>query len=126
MPLRPRSQLETVIALTETLFARRTEPDEAEVFHQSIVGESFYQATIAECQEEEPVALLAEPDNPHDANAVKVCRATGETIGHMARDSRIHRVFVEGKFLARIAKVTGGYGRKRYRGIVLKVMERGA
>jgi hypothetical protein len=60
----------------------------------SVVGESFRnsdgksrQAEIKWCRVGEPVELVREPDNPHDANCVKVVSARGVQIGNIGRDN---------------------------------------
>jgi len=62
-------------------------------FFAHVAGESFRnddgsdrQAIIQRCQVGEPLTLEHEPDNPHDINAVRVLRRTGEQIGYLERD----------------------------------------
>lgn len=40
---------------------------------------------IANCEPFERLALVPEPENPYDVNAIKICRATGEQLGHVPR-----------------------------------------
>lgn len=61
-------------------------------FHTKVTGVTFdnvdgtpRQSIIAKCVVGERVQLLREPDNPHDCQAVKVCRESGEQIGYLAR-----------------------------------------
>jgi hypothetical protein len=62
-------------------------------FFANIVGESFRnedgsdrQAIIPRCRVGELLTLEHEPDNPHDINAIRVLRQTGEQIGYLERD----------------------------------------
>lgn len=64
--------------------------------HMSVVGESFYQdalrALAARCtsgtdgQPSFEAVLVAEPDNPYDANAIAVHGPTGK-VGHLSRET---------------------------------------
>ncbi len=62
-------------------------------FFAHVAGESFRnadgserQTIIARCRLGEPLVLEHEPDNPHDINAIKVLRRTGEQIGYLTRE----------------------------------------
>jgi hypothetical protein len=62
-------------------------------FFAHVAGESFRnadgserQAIIARCRVGEPLVLEHEPDNPHDINAIRVLRTTGEQIGYLTRE----------------------------------------
>jgi HIRAN domain len=46
---------------------------------------SSRQTIIATCRIGERVELIREPDIPYDGNAIKVCRANGEQLGHLKR-----------------------------------------
>lgn len=59
-------------------------------FHTKVRGVTFTnvdgtprQTIIAKCVVGERLLLVREPDNPHDNQAVKVCRETGELIGYL-------------------------------------------
>lgn len=39
------------------------------------------QDVLADCSEGEMLQLIADPDNPYDSNAVKVCRLSGDQLG---------------------------------------------
>ncbi len=59
-------------------------------FHTKVRGVTFTdvdgtsrQSIIAKCVIGERLLLVREPDNPHDHQAVKVCRETGELIGYL-------------------------------------------
>jgi hypothetical protein len=41
------------------------------------------QDILRDCREGEVVQLLPEPENPHDPNAIRVCRRNGEQIGYI-------------------------------------------
>ena len=62
-------------------------------FFANVVGESFRnedgsdrQAIIPRCRVGERLTLKHEPDNPHDINAIRVLRHTGEQIGYLGRE----------------------------------------
>ena len=72
---------------------------------------------------------MAEPDNPADRNAVRVCAAGGKTVGYFSRDYAIEYGDVF-KFLADHgfvgacrAKLIGGIGRKKSYGVLLDVRD---
>lgn len=59
-------------------------------FHTKVVGVTFKnkngiprQEIISDCKIGENLILMPEPDNQHDENAVKVCRANGLQIGYL-------------------------------------------
>lgn len=60
-------------------------------FQQEVVGESFYQEGIARTliaadgNEQFGVFVIAETDNPHDAQAVKILSADQRPLGHLPR-----------------------------------------
>ena len=97
----------------------------------AVAGESYRnrdgssrQKIIAQCRIGEGVRLVREPDNPHDRNAIFVCRENGQGIGYIPADSsfrmadEIDRGWV---YAAEIAEITGGVGGKRSLGVVLKI-----
>jgi hypothetical protein len=47
---------------------------------------SARQTLIAKVRQGERLVLVPEPDNPYDANALKICRSTGEQLGYLNRD----------------------------------------
>ncbi len=67
-----------------------------EEHHLKVVGESHYQPALAELarlpgpiregRKAFPATLIAEPDNPYDANAIAVLGPTGQ-IGYVARST---------------------------------------
>jgi len=50
--------------------------------HIEVAGQNHYNATL---EQEEPVRLEREPDNPHDPNAIRVLNAAGEAAGYVPR-----------------------------------------
>ena len=81
------------------------------------------QTVIKACRAGDPVTLVREPDNPHDANAVRVDTRHG-TIGYVARDNarRLAREIDAGEICAaRIHAIHGGTRGKWYVGVVLAV-----
>jgi HIRAN domain len=96
-----------------------------------VVGESFKnddctsrQAIIARCRQGERIQFVREPSNRYDPNAIKVCRANGEQIGHVGKDdaARLADELDAGHtFLAEIAFINPAAGRKRHAGVVLRI-----
>jgi hypothetical protein len=54
-------------------------------FGVAVVGISNYQASAATIAEGDHVFIRREPDNPYDANACRVERDDGETLGYVPR-----------------------------------------
>lgn len=89
------------------------------VVSTKVVGVTFEnrQEVIARLQMGDRVWLDREPDNPHDANAIAVCRSNGEQIGYLNRHlaaSVIHYFQaygypVKGKVTAITGSDWGGY-----------------
>jgi HIRAN domain len=90
-----------------------------EHFFGQVAGESHRnddgssrQAIILRCRVGEPLVLEHDPDNPHDINAIRVLRQTGEQIGYLERE-------FAGEVVSRSAKgrhyhaVIAGIGRPR-------------
>ncbi|RZQ65893.1 DUF4236 domain-containing protein [Amycolatopsis suaedae] len=109
----------------------------------AVVGESHYQAALCRAARGTPAgtdlaqhlrvvaALVPEPDNPHDPNAVRVVVVTGghgETVGHLPRG--IARAYqrpllalrTQGSIGTCPGRITGG-GIGRYYGIYLHLAE---
>jgi hypothetical protein len=90
-----------------------------------VVGESFYQDALRALPEEPTVRLTAEPDNPHDANAVAIQSLDCATLGYMPREeaARYQQLILqlaEGGLAAVCqATVIGGTAEKPSRGIIL-------
>jgi hypothetical protein len=68
-------------------------PDEKRCFYQQVHGiyhrnddGSSRQTVISKCVPGEELNLVPEPDNPHDPNAVKVCRMNGEKLGYLSSE----------------------------------------
>jgi hypothetical protein len=77
------------------------------------------QDIIARCREGEYIELVAEPDNPADPEAVKVCRKNGEQIGYLPRGSGFFHAAKAGTVTGYIGKIVGGEPGKPNRGIIL-------
>jgi hypothetical protein len=88
-------------------------------FFGQLAGESYHnadgsdrQVIIQKCDVGELLILEHEPDNPHDINAIRVLRETGEQIGYLPRD-------FAGEVISRTAKgdaffaAVAGIGRAR-------------
>ncbi len=67
-------------------------PDERRVFYLHVHGIYFRNKdgssrrhVIRQCKAGDPLLLVPEPDNPHDPNAIKVCRKNGDTLGYISR-----------------------------------------
>ena len=54
-------------------------------FKTHVAGVSYRQDAVARCHEGQPAALLRDPDNRHDKNAIEVW-AGNEQIGFISRD----------------------------------------
>jgi hypothetical protein len=103
------------------LFEQARQSRDYRVFPQAVAGESHYQNALASCIEGEPVELVREPDNRHDPEAIRIDRVTGETIGYLPRDTRLHDEFPD-RICARLVRITGGTTDKPSLGAVLEVM----
>ena len=103
------------------LFEQARQSHDYRVFPQTVAGESHYQNALASCFEGEPLALVREPDNPCDPDAIRIDRVTGETIGYLPRDTRLHDEFPD-RVSARLVRITGGTTDKPSLGAVLEVM----
>jgi hypothetical protein len=69
----------------------------------------------------EPLELIAEPDNPHDENAIKVLREDGKQIGYVKRSLVARLVDDLSDFRAFVAGI--GRGRDgRYLGVSLLIV----
>ncbi|TMQ47311.1 MAG: hypothetical protein E6K73_13840 [Candidatus Eisenbacteria bacterium] len=92
-------------------------------FFGQLAGESYHnadgsdrQAIIQKCDVGELLVLEHEPDNPHDINAIRVLRESGEQIGYLPRDfagqvvSRIAKGYDFHAAIAGIGRARGGVG----------------
>jgi HIRAN domain len=99
--------------------AKGESPVSLDHFFGQVAGESYRnadgsdrQAIIPHCRVGELLVLEHEPDNPHDVNAIRVLRETGEQIGYLERE-------FAGQVVSRSAKgqnfhaVIAGIGRPR-------------
>ena len=95
----------------------------AKRYSVGIVGESNYQAAIAELREGEHVELVPEPDNPHDPRAISVRDGEGAVIGYIPRAHWLTAALLdEGKpYTARVERIEGGDRERPSRGVVLDV-----
>jgi HIRAN domain len=103
------------------LFEQARQSNDYRIFPQTVAGESHYQNVLASCFAGEPLALVREPDNSCDRDAIRIDRVTGETIGYLPRDTRLHDEFPD-KISARLVRITGGTTDKPSLGAVLEVM----
>jgi hypothetical protein len=95
------------------------------VFHSKIAGVSHgnRQRLLAECHVGERLRLVAEPDNPVDPNAIKVCRKNGAHLGYLT--AHLAERMTQGQerlsdFVVEISELTGGTRGKPTRGANLK------
>jgi hypothetical protein len=84
-----------------------------------IVGESKYQPALrtmlARDGRSTTIRLEPEPENPHDANAIKVCDvATGATVGYIPRENAARYQAAAGTLAGEplAAELVGGTGTK--------------
>jgi hypothetical protein len=99
-------------------------------FH--IVGEASYQPElrrVARSGRTFTAVLMAEPTNPHDPNAIRVCAEGGKTVGYLSREYCIDykEVFAllaaHGHVGACRAKLIGGVGDKKSYGVMLNLRD---
>ena len=77
------------------------------------------QDELFRCTPGESVTLEREPENPYDANAVRVCSARGTCIGHLAREdaAAIAPALDEGRaHRAVVHELTGGLSGYKHHG----------
>lgn len=91
-----------------------------------VAGESFHQDALRALTETElTIRLTAEPENPHDANAVAIQSLEGTTLGHMPREeaARYQQLILQlaerGLVAVCQARLTGGTAEKPFVGVVL-------
>src|ERR1700740_1791548 len=68
------------------------------------------QRILRRCTAAEELRLIAEPDNPFDANAIAVCRGNGEQLGYLGQRlaEEMHRWMARGEnWSAVLTEVTG-------------------
>jgi hypothetical protein len=89
-----------------------------------LVGESNYQAAIANLSAGDPVTIQHEPDNPHDSRALRCTDLTGATIGYIERDSWLATAMIDRKtaIRAQVETIIGGKPGKPSRGVLLTVL----
>jgi hypothetical protein len=97
-----------------TMVAGITYPNEDGTNRMEIIGR---------CTQFEHLLLIREPNNPYDRNAVKVCRKTGEQLGHIQRElaaeivDKLHRGF---GFCAVFREKASRYGQEEARIILIR------
>ena len=69
------------------------------VMSAQIVGIRYYRGTV---NKNEMVALVREPRNPYDSNAVRVDNVSGVQVGHIKREQALAVAKIVDKKLARI------------------------
>jgi hypothetical protein len=82
-------------------------------FYAEVAGVAYddRQAAIAKLSALETLDLVPEPDNPHDPNAIKVCRRTGEQIGCLKRNRArqlVEKLQLGHRCFAFVKRVSGG------------------
>ncbi|MBW6524452.1 HIRAN domain-containing protein [Sphingomonas sp. RHCKR47] len=92
-----------------------------ELEYLRVVGVSFYQEAVARCSVGEAVRFVHEPDNPHDAMALRVVSLLGETIGYAPKRSWVHRVIhQQGRGVSAVVHSVG-YSRSCILGVMLSM-----
>lgn len=79
------------------------------VSHKNLDG-SYRKTIIRRCRVPEELQLVPEPDNPFDSNAIAVCRANGEQLGHLNQRlaADIHRWMANGQhWVAVLTQIIG-------------------
>ena len=96
----------------------------AGVSHENSDGTSR-QSVIKRCRPGDVLRLVREPNNPHDANAVKVLRRNGEQLGYLPRHvvmTGLARDIDRGThFRVEVKDITGG-GRQTL-GVNIRIIE---
>lgn len=83
-----------------------------------------HQSAIRRLQQFEAVALIREPNNPYDPNAIAIERANGEAIGHLhGRLAEELAPEIDGgaHWMGIVSEVTGGVAGKPTRGVNLMI-----
>lgn len=70
-------------------------PKPEKTYPVRLVGTRSYQAAIARAAVGDPVAILHETGNPHDADALVVVDGAGDALGYIPRSSWLRRALVE-------------------------------
>lgn len=91
------------------------------VLYQRVAGVSFYQSALEACRPGQPVRFIHEPDNPHDAMAVKVVTDDGQTLGYIPRTSPLRVAIHERGIGISGAVFSVGYGRACLLGVTLSI-----
>jgi hypothetical protein len=107
-------------------------------FGLAVVGESHYQMTLRRLagnrreRQQEVIFrawLLPDPQNPYDTNAVVVALDDGQRVGHLDRkyavefQPELRQLDAEGYVCYCRAKLIGGYGDRRFLGVLLDVRD---
>lgn len=87
------------------------------------------QELVAECRPRDQLQLKAEPDNPHDRNAVAVFDRHNRQLGYLPSDARDASSILRGeKVTAHVEKAIGGprwwhrlFGIKRHYGLLIRL-----
>lgn len=88
-----------------------------------VAGVSFYKSNVRFCAKSDPVTLTAEPDNPHDANAV-VIQCNGNKIGYLPRDlaKELSTLVKDARVTATVSGVLGNESAGHHLGIELALV----
>ena len=104
-------------------------------YHSRIAGTSQRnedgtkrQTLVAALYEGEELALVPEPDNPHDANAIAVLDRRGRQLGYLPAETAkdLRKRFLAENLVAtcRVSEITGGTADKPSYGVNIRIEER--
>lgn len=92
------------------------------MYFVGLVGESHYQAEIADCYEGETIRICFERDNPYDALALRAENSSGDVIGYVPRTNWLREAIHEsGRGCAATIKSINEGGDAAQLGVVLFV-----
>lgn len=110
---------------------REPKTSKQRTFLCAVAGESYRnkdgtsrQDILSSVRKGQEMDLVREPDNQHDANAIRVCTMDGRQVGYIARDiaERLAKQIDSGDTIkAFVERVTGGSKSAPSRGCVLRL-----
>lgn len=96
-------------------------PPREYVYMAGLVGEQHHAAAVNRCFVGEPVTLVHEQGNPHDAKALAALSSRGERLGYIARDHWLRRAVMEDGDGCTAVIAGVDLGHRGFREVVLQV-----